>query len=64
MRHYHSYVHTHTYIYTQGKFDPVNDAVALFIDFVAIFVRILVIILKNQGKGTKKNKHTRRADEL
>ena len=31
--------------------DWVSDAMLLYIDFIAIFVRILIIILKNRNKG-------------
>lgn len=30
-----------------GVVDPLKDAFNLFVDFVAIFVRLLVILLKN-----------------
>ncbi|KAF3947228.1 hypothetical protein CMV_026611, partial [Castanea mollissima] len=40
-----------------GDMDYVNHAMLLFTDFVAVFVRILVIMLKNSiEKGEKKKK--------
>ncbi len=37
-----------------GSKDVAWDAMELFIDFVAIFVRICVILLKNKEKKSKK----------
>ena len=33
-----------------GVKDPVKDSVQLFVDFVAIFVRILIILMKDNKK--------------
>jgi len=39
-----------------GSTDAVSDAVTLFIDFVGIFVRILVALLKNSREKESKEK--------
>uniref|UniRef100_A0A7S2UVY9 Bax inhibitor 1 n=1 Tax=Fibrocapsa japonica TaxID=94617 RepID=A0A7S2UVY9_9STRA len=40
-----------------GQCDIVKDALNLFVDFVAIFVRILIILLKNSEKKDKKRRN-------
>jgi len=40
----------------RGSTDFVWDALELFIDFVAIFVRVLIILLQNSGSKDKKKK--------
>jgi len=39
-----------------GSTDFVWDALELFIDFVAVFVRILIILLQHTGKDKKKRR--------
>ncbi|KAK4524172.1 hypothetical protein GAYE_SCF02G2071 [Galdieria yellowstonensis] len=43
-----------------GSTDAVSDAVTLFIDFVGIFVRILVALLKNSSEKESKEKRKRK----
>merc|ERR1711934_144495 len=38
-----------------GSTDYVGDALVLFLDFIAIFVRILIILAKNKESNKKKN---------
>jgi FtsH-binding integral membrane protein len=42
-----------------GDLDYVKHALTLFTDFVAVFVRILIIMLKNSGEKTEKKKKRR-----
>ena len=42
-----------------GEMDHVKHALSLFVDFMAIFVRILVILMQNAEK--KDNKRKRRS---
>ena len=42
---------------SMGSKDVAWDALELFIDFFAIFVRILLILLKNKGKSDSKKKN-------
>ncbi|KAK8703205.1 hypothetical protein V6N13_021531 [Hibiscus sabdariffa] len=42
-----------------GDLDYVKQALTLFIDFVAVFVRILVIMLKNSAEKSEKKKKRR-----
>ena len=41
---------------TFGSSDAVSDALTLFIDFVGILVRLLIILLKNSGKKKKQSR--------
>ena len=43
-----------------GDRDSVWHAMELFIDFVAIFVRVLIILLRNNGRSEKKDERRRR----
>ncbi|XP_010275473.1 PREDICTED: bax inhibitor 1 [Nelumbo nucifera] len=43
-----------------GELDYVKHALTLFTDFVAVFVRVLVIMLKNAGEREEKEKRKRR----
>lgn len=40
-----------------GKLDPIQDALSLFLDFVAIFVRILIILMKNRGNNDRRRRN-------
>jgi len=46
-----------------GDFDYVKHALDLFIDFVAIFVRILVILTKNSSERERKDRERRKRRE-
>jgi FtsH-binding integral membrane protein len=48
---------------TQGNVDYVWHALELFIDFVAIFVRVLIILMRNSGKKKKNNSNQNGATE-
>jgi FtsH-binding integral membrane protein len=43
-----------------GSKDLVADAMQLYLDFIAIFVRILIILLENAKKDEKKKSNNRR----
>eukprot|EP01083_Nonionella_stella_P084804 234827_1 len=43
-----------------GDYDIVGHAINLYIDLVAVFIRILIILLKNRDKKEKKSKSSRR----
>ena len=42
-----------------GQRDPISGAVELFIDFAAIFVRILIILMKNSGNKQRRDDRRR-----
>jgi len=44
------------YRWKSGNSDYVHAALELFLDFVAIFVRLLIILLKNRGENNGSNK--------
>lgn len=44
-----------------GDLDYVKHALTLFTDFVAVFVRILIIMLKNSGERNEEKKRKRRS---
>ncbi|XWS62051.1 hypothetical protein CRYUN_Cryun07bG0177800 [Craigia yunnanensis] len=45
-----------------GDLDYVKHALTLFTDFVAVFVRILIIMLKNSAEKSEKKKKKKRSD--
>lgn len=43
-----------------GQADPLRDALTLFVDLAAVFVRVLVILLRNAEKRQQRNEREQR----